>query len=368
LNLPVHLFQGEIDPVVPASSVRQWHKRLLHLDTNVEYLEYPSVRHNSWDLAYKNGAIFDLFAKFKRNRYPQRVRFATSQYKYDSAYWVRIDGLIPGVLSRIDTQFTGRNQIAVKTGGALIGFTLNPVGHPMFVAGQPVAVNIDGKTLRVTRVKGPISFSCEKGRWLAARYTPAEGWKRAGSEGPAGEVITGRHVYVYGTAGSPDEDELKRRREQAAYGAEWSTSRLRLLLTHRVAADREVTDSDLQGGSAVLFGTKETNSLIGKLAPRASIELNPGAAGFGLILVAPSGDRSVLINSGLPWWTGYDRAKRAGLSFLTGPYNVLNSFGDFILFRGSLENVIAEGRFEPNWKVPEEAAAKMRETGAVVVR
>ena len=368
LNLPVHLFQGEIDPVVPASAVRQWHKRLLHLDTRVEYVEYPGVRHNSWDLAYKDGAIFDLFAKSKRNRYPERVRFATSQYKYDSAYWLKIDGLTPGVLSGIDARFTGKNQIAVSTSGALIGFTFNLAGHPLFTATRPVIVTIDGKTLRIARANEPVSFSRQKGNWLAARYAPPKGWKRPGSEGPASEVISSRHIYVYGTAGSQDPDELKRRHEQAAFGAEWSTSRLKLLLTHRIAADRDVKDSELQTGRAVLFGTKETNSLIAKLAPSAPIELNPGAAGFGLILVAPAGHGSVLINSGLPWWTGYDRVKREGLRFLEGPYTVLNSFGDFILFRGSLENVIAEGRFEPNWKVPEEAAAKMRATGAVVVR
>jgi poly(3-hydroxybutyrate) depolymerase len=367
LNLPVHLFQGEIDPVVPASSVRLWHKKLLHLGTNVEYVEYPNVRHNSWDVAYKNGAIFDLFARHKRNRYPERVRFTTSQYKYASAYWVKIDGLTPGVSSGIDARFTAKNQISVVTEGALRAFTLHLAGHPMFVQSQPVAVNINGKSFRVAGTKHPVSFSYEKKAWVAARYTPPPGWKRPGAEGPASEVISRRHIYVYGTAGSPDENELARRREQAEYGAEWSTPRLRLLLSHRVLADREVKDSELQSASAVLFGTKETNTLIEKLAPNAPIALNPGAAGYGLILVVPVGGRSMLINSGLPWWTGQDRVKRPGLRFLSGPYTVLNSFGDFILFQGSLDNVIAEGRFEPDWKVPPEAAARMRETGAVVV-
>jgi hypothetical protein len=238
----------------------------------------------------------------------------------------------------------------------------------MFVPAQSVAVNINGNAFRVARTKQPVSFSYEKKGWVAARYSPPPGWKRPGAEGPASEVISGRHIYVYGTAGSPDEHELTRRREQAAYGAEWSTGRLRLLLTHRVLADREVKDSELQSSSAVLFGTKETNSLIGKLAPKPPIALNAGAAGYGLIFVVPAGERSILINSGLPWWTGQDRVKRPGLRFLSGPYTILNSLGDFLLFRGSLENVIAEGRFEPNWKVPEEAAEKMRATGAVVVR
>jgi hypothetical protein len=47
---------------------------------------------------------------------------------------------------------------------------------------------------------------------------------------------------------------------------------------------------------------------------------------------------------------------------------MLQTFGDYILFKGSLENVIAEGVFTPDWKLPAEAAQKMRATGAVEVQ
>ena len=36
--------------------------------------------------------------------------------------------------------------------------------------------------------------------------------------------------------------------------------------------------------------------------------------------------------------------------------------------RGGLDNVLAEGRFDRNWKLPADAAAKLRATGAVEVR
>jgi pimeloyl-ACP methyl ester carboxylesterase len=368
LNLPVQLFQGEMDPVVPAASVREWHKRLLDLDTRVEYIEYPGVRHNSWDSAYKDGAIFDWFAPYPRNRYPDRVRFATDRYQYNSAYWIQVDGLIPGTLARIDARVKARNQLQVTTSGSLVGFTVTLSGHPLYTAAQPLTLSIDGKPVKMARGKGSFSFSKAGGSWAAGRYVVPAGWKRRGAEGPAAEVISGRHAYVYGTLAAPDEDEIQRRRDVAAQGAEWSTPRLKLALTNRVAADRDMKDAELRESSVVLFGTKETNALIQRLSAGAPLELNPGAADYGLVFVMPFGEKTAVINSGLPWWTGRDRVKRLGLPYLTGPYAVLQSFGDFVLFKGSLEDIVAEGRFGPDWTVPREAAARMRATGAVIVR
>ncbi|HMC63137.1 MAG TPA: alpha/beta hydrolase-fold protein, partial [Candidatus Solibacter sp.] len=53
LNLPIRLYQGELDPAVPAESTRAWHRRLLNAGAPVEYIEYPGVRHNAWDSAYR---------------------------------------------------------------------------------------------------------------------------------------------------------------------------------------------------------------------------------------------------------------------------------------------------------------------------
>jgi hypothetical protein len=133
-------------------------------------------------------------------------------------------------------------------------------------------------------------------------------------------------------------------------------------------ADKDVREQDLRGANLVLFGTKETNSLIARFAHQLPLELNAGAADYGLVLVAPAGDRYVLVNSGLPWWTGAEQAKRHNFRFMRSPYQVLLSFGDFILFKGSLTNVIAEGYFDQAWKVPPEAAARMGATGAVQIR
>ncbi len=365
LNLPVHLFHGDQDPVVPVASTRQWHKELAALATRVEYREYPGVRHNSWDNAYANAAIFAWFAQHRRNRFPERVRFATRHYKHRSAYWVSIDGLTPGTLASVDATFTAPNRAAVTTAG-VEGFTLELTGHPRFAAARPLAVSIDGQELKATGATGASFVKAAKG-WSVGRYDPRDG-KRPGAEGPISEAVAGRHYYVYGTADSPNEDELRRRREQAQMAANWSGQRPPLTLYLRVVADKDLRDADLRGANLVLFGARETNAWIAKFADRLPMELNAGAADYGLLYTTHLDGRYLLINSGLAWWTGADKVQRPVFRFLPPPFRLLPAFGDYIVFRGGLANAVAEGRFDRDWKLPAADREKILATGAVRVK
>jgi pimeloyl-ACP methyl ester carboxylesterase len=350
-NLAVHLFHGALDPLIPVAASRAWQKRLAEAGVAVEYAEYPTVRHNAWDWAYKDAAIFSWFAKYRRDPFPAQVRFRTSTYKYGKAYWVEATGLTPGEPAFIDARFTGQNKLTVET-SRTGGFALHLAGHPMYSAAQPVEVTIDGTRLRVKAA----AFSRKQSTWSAAPYTHSEQAKRAGMEGPLSEVIASRHLYVYGTSGAAGEAKLAERREQAAAAANWSGPRAPLMLNLRVLADREVNEYELRHSNLLLFGTKETNLIIERLAGRLPLHLNAGAADYGLLYVWPVDGRYVAINSGLPFYTGIQHVKRKGLVFRT-PFQLMETFEDFILFKGSLENVIAEGRFDANWGVPENLRA-----------
>ncbi|MGH9671947.1 MAG: alpha/beta hydrolase-fold protein, partial [Bryobacteraceae bacterium] len=367
LNIAVHLFHGAADTVVPVDVSRQWHKDLAGLGTRVEYIEYPGVAHNSWDRAYKDASIFQWFEQHRRNRFPDRVRYTTRQYKYRSAYWVEIDGLTPGAPASIDARITAGNRIAAETKG-LNGFTLNLGGHPRVAAAQPLIVSVDGTEIKGKTAAGVVSFVQTAKGWQAGRYTPPPASKRPGAEGPIAEAVAGRHVYVYGTADSPGEEELRRRREQAQFAANWSGQRPPLTLYLRVMADRDVTEAALRGANLVLFGTRETNSMIARYAGRLPMELNAGAADYGLFFVTHLDGRYLLVNSGLSWWTGADQAKRFIFRFLPPPFRLLSSFGDYVLFRGSLANPVAEGRFDLDWKLAAAEREKMAATGALRIR
>jgi poly(3-hydroxybutyrate) depolymerase len=347
LNLPIRLFQGELDPLVPVESTRAWHRRLLNAGAPVEYVEYPGVRHNAWDFAYKNAAIFAWFSQFRRNAAPSHIHFVTRSPRYNTAYGLRIDGFQPGQLATIDATPTRIQTHNVDA------FTLH-VGQ----AGRHV-ITIDTTPIRTPRGTA-LTFTKSATRWTLAHPTVAQRAVPA-----IADAVSARHIYVYPTLDARTADDLALRRRVAEQAGAWSTPRVHLNLTLAVKADNAVTEDDIDTADLVLFGTRETNSLIARLA--LPIELSPAAADYGLLFIASTGKHYALISSGLPWWTGAGDTHRGGYRFAPEPYRLLTTFGDYILFKGSLANVVSEGLYDSNWKIPPEAAARMLGTGTVTI-
>lgn len=364
LNFPSHFFHGDKDQAVPVSVSRDWTKKFKELGNSVEYIEYPGVNHNSWENAYADASIFDWFAKFKRNRFPNQVRFNTKSYSYNKAYWVEYDQIIPGVLAVIDAKFMGPNQLEIKTEHTA-GFTFHLDGHPQYDASKPLQVTIDGKKVKATA--GLTSFSLNRDAWLNKKFEQTATAKKKGSEGPVRAAMGERHVYVYGTAGSPSEQELKARREVAEAGANWAAYRNaflgRVMVFPRVVADKDLRPSDLADAHLILFGTKETNLQIEKYNSQLPMALSNTAAGYGLVYIFPANGKYVVVNSGLPWWTN---TKPGGNPFSSGPLAAAAGLKDFVLFKDSNDNKVVEGYFNNEWKLADEDKSKLTKEGIVV--
>ncbi len=366
LNIPVHIFQGGADPVVRPEGVRAWVATLDSLGTQVAYEEYPGVLHDSWVQAYEGGQVFDWFDQFERNPMPERVRFVTDRYKYHSAYWVDLDALTPGTFATIDAQFTGSNALTVAT-SELNGFTLRLEGHASYRAGESVSVEIDGQRLEVEG-EDAVSFHQVDGNWVSGKASAAG--KTTGAEGPMSEAVADRHVYVFGTGGNPTPEELQARRATALEAAEWSVHRGsflgRVMVFPRIISDREVRPSDYETSNLVLFGTKETNSVIAELSDQLPMHLDVADEDHGLVYVYPLHDHYVLVNAGLPWWTSDD----SNMNPFTGgmPVFSLGEMDDFLLFKDHAQNVIVGGHFDLNWQLPPPAAEATQATGVVTLQ
>lgn len=358
LNVPSHFFHGDQDSAVPVSVSRDWTKKLKELGSQVEYAEYPGVNHDSWVNAYKDEFIFDWFSKFKRNAFPDRVRFNTTQYKYNSAYWVTFDKLTPGTLASIDAKFAAPNLLEITT-NALDAFTLELTGHPQFKSGQPLQLTINGKKVKVPSPGEKISLTQQGGKWTASKYEPASASKKKHSEGPIREAFATRHIYVYGTAGNPSETELKTRQDIATQAANWSFYRNaflgRIMFFPRIVADKDVRPSDLESCNLILFGTKETNLLIDKYKDRLPLHLSASTQDHGLFYVFPIDGHYVTVSSGFHWWAGQQEQNyRFPPSFTEVP-----NLKDYVLFKGTIKNVVADGYFDENWKLIEADSKKM---------
>jgi poly(3-hydroxybutyrate) depolymerase len=367
LNFPVHYFQGDKDPAVNVDSTRKLVAKMKELGNQVEYAEYPDVKHDSWVNAYKDEFIFKWFSKFKRNKYPDRVRFATPQYRHNKAYWVTVDGIETGAVAEIDAKFLAANKIEI-TSNKLFAFTLNLTGHPKFKANAPMDVTVNGKNFKITTPTS-LGFHQNNGVWAVSSRVISGLVKTQNAEGPMSEAIASRHIYVYGTDGNPSKEDLEKRIEMARKAADWSTYRGDFLgrvgVFPRVVADKDLRPFDIESSNLILFGTKETNTMIAKYAEQLPLAWSGGEAENGLAYVFPMSKKYVLVNSGLPWWEAAGTSNEGVISRLSSPLtlNTLRKYGDYVIFNKT--TILAEGRFDNNWKLTGSDAEKVKNTGIV---
>ncbi|HOF21745.1 MAG TPA: hypothetical protein PLO24_10850, partial [Bacteroidales bacterium] len=362
LNLPVHLFVGDEDFLY--KTVLEWKTRFETHTSHLDYAEYPGIGHNSWDYAYRDGFIFEWFSQFKRDMFPREVKFATRWFKYSKAYWVKLDNFTPGTLTTVNAGFAGENNIEIKTDN-LEALSLNLAGHPMFNPSKRVSVKIDGKSFSVSTADG-VSFMKVNGSWTNRKFTPPLISKRPGAEGPISAAVRSNHIYVYGTGGNPSQEELASRRALAASAADWSGMGGRIMVFPRVLSDKELRESDFDNSNIILFGTRESNLVIEKLADRLPFHLKDEVKNLGLVYIFPLNDRYVLVNSGLPWWTAPRKSReQGGMAFMGSKIDMLKNYKDFILFRDSPDNIVSEGYFDNNWELPVGAGAAMKNSGVI---
>ncbi len=369
-NLPVHIFCGDKDGLLPNSIALK--EKFEEIGSPVvNYIEYPGIGHNSWEYAYDKGFIFEWFSQFERDLFPQRVQFSSKLFKYNKAYWVTFDNLTPGTLAIIDAKFTAPNAVEVSSTD-LLAFTLKLKGHPMFSPGKSVTVKVDGKSFSV---KSPdmISFTKENGEWKNRKYTPGLTAKQKGAEGPLVAAVNSNHIYVYGTADNPSSEELNARMAQALEAATWANTRGSYLNTAfvfpRVVSDQRLRQSDYDLCNLVLFGTKETNAIIAQYADKLPMHLDKNVEDHGLVYIFPMNGKYVLINSGLPWWTPY-KGGGSPSSILDGAGKsgyLANSTSDFILFKEAADNIIVQGNFDSNWELTKASVNGLVSTSIVTV-
>ncbi|KAA6441087.1 phospholipase [Dyadobacter flavalbus] len=359
LNFPIHFFHGDADPVVPVSGTQKWVSELQDMGVEVSYKEFVDVKHDSWVSAYDNEFIFEWFGHAERNPYPDRVRFVSKLYKYDKAFWVKFDNISYGTLAEIDARFSKANNIVVTTKN-LEAFTLNLKNHPKFTNASVVSFKIDNNEISA-KADSIISFVKKNNAWEVGTMAVTSSMrKKKGAEGPIFDAFSSRHVYVYGTADNPPQEELKSRMDIANQAADWAQYRGpflgRMMFFPRVLSDKEVRPSDLESADLILFGTKETNSLIASHADKLPLHLNSADKDHGLFYIFPVDKHYVAISSGLPWWAG---SKDEGFPFVPVMHRKLPDFKDFIFFKGSVSNMVSEGYFSENWQLTDEMKKAM---------
>lgn len=65
-DMPIWVFHGEKDPVVPIIESEMLVERIKHAGGNIRFTTYPDVGHDSWVPAYNNDELYQWFLKHQR--------------------------------------------------------------------------------------------------------------------------------------------------------------------------------------------------------------------------------------------------------------------------------------------------------------
>ncbi len=307
LHEAVYILHGGADDNVPPSEAHKMRDELAKFHHDFSYFEQPGAGH-WWDASDEPGAdcvdwapFFDLFG---RHRVPsdgevREINFSTANPAVSArSHWVKID---------LQEKFLEKSSITLRfdpgrrrfTGGTenVARFSLD-LGK--LAREGEFSLEIDGQSL--TNLALPpdrnLWFERGQGKW-SATSPPSPKGKGAHRSGPFREAFGHDMVFVYGTAGTREENEWALRKarydsEQFWYRGNGSVE---------VIPDNQWNPEPYWDRSVVIYGNADSNLAWRGLLGQCPIQVHRGriaAAGtefegedFGAVFVRPRADSNV---------------------------------------------------------------------------
>jgi acetyl esterase/lipase len=305
LHLPIFMLHGTQDNLVDVAHSRAFFADLKALGYPARFREIAELGHYIYldDASY--GAIFNWMRDLRRTTAPRRVVYSTSVLRNHRAYWVDIEAFEEyGQAAHIEAEIQAGGVVAVTTTN-IASFTLRPPTE-LLAGAVALTLRVNGAVVATNLLPGqPI-------HWGAA-VTGQEaypGSKTPQRCGPIRDCYRDPFLLVYGTLqanGGVGRDEANARR----FAHEWERCADGV---PPLRADHEVTAEDRRRYNLVLFGTRESNSVLASVADRLPVELTPtgyrigdrnvSGENLGLALCYPSPfdeRRMIVVQSGHYW-------------------------------------------------------------------
>jgi len=281
-NIPVFAIEGGKDDDVPPFHPRWLIATLRDLGIEAIYREVPGMGHwwddpktpetDCVDLA----ELMQFFQWKKRNPLPRRVVFRTTNLAtLHRLYWVQIDEMeIPYEDTRIEARILDNGEVSVTTQN-VEQFTLHlsrlvPPGVTRFrINGQAVSLPFDGSSFTTFHKANGI-FQPGASIHTGFRKTPA-------LFGPIKQAYFTPFIFVYGTAGTPEETDINR--SMAVLDAQIWWWRANGFV--RVIPDSEATDEIIRKYNLILYGNSQTNAVLAKIQDRLPIWVTPQGISVG---------------------------------------------------------------------------------------
>ncbi|RYG42980.1 alpha/beta hydrolase, partial [bacterium] len=262
-SLGVYILHGDADDNVPVSEGRNMAKLLEPFHRDWTLKEIPGQSH--WfDLGDEPGAdvvdyapLFDFLARHARRSAPEtrEIDFSTFHPGVSAkAHWATIESQQRAMeLSRVQLRVDPFKRRIVGTTLNVRRLTLDLVAlEPR--DGKGVRLELDGGVLEVPGAEGTVTVVREGDRWVAGSRA-ASAWKTPTRSGPFRLAFGERMMFVYGTAGTPEENAWAM--QKARYDAEqfWYRGNG----TADVIPDTAFDARREKDRSVILYGNRDTN-------------------------------------------------------------------------------------------------------------
>ncbi len=310
-NTPVVAYSGEKDKQIQAAQIMARHlategMELAHvIGPNTEHKYHP-------DSKVEIASRLDSIARTGRDPYPRQLRFATHTLRYNRMRWLRLEALdTHWEKARVQAEITSAGDIEIQATNVSAFSIEFEAGGWTGPKHRAPAVLFNGqrigtlKPLSDQSLQG--SFSQSGGAWRAG--LPPGIRKRPGLQGPIDDAFYSRFVMVLpsGEAASPEVAQWVKLESDAAI-ADW---RRIFRGKARVKNDVDISAEDMASSNLVLWGDRQSNKLIARLADQLPLawsgdELKLGASSCSAkscvpVMIYPNPlnpERYIVLNSG----------------------------------------------------------------------
>ncbi|MHC4081876.1 MAG: carboxylesterase family protein [Planctomycetota bacterium] len=281
LHHGVYILHGEKDDNVPAEQGRIMHETLGAFHPDLVYHEQPGAGHWWGDQCCDWPPMFEFFEA--RRRPPtatvNHVEFVTASPGVSAwSHWAGIEAqtrqFVPASVV-VDLDRDRRRFVATTDNVAVLSLKLDHLAPD-----EPIQVTIDGhelSSLDWPRETAQIWLSQGEQHWTASAEPPPRDRKGTHRYGPFKDVFRHQVLFVYGTAGTPEENTWAF--NKARYDAE--TFWYRGNASVDVIADRDFDAGSEPHRSVVLYGNAETNSVWGDLLGDGPVQVRRGLIRIG---------------------------------------------------------------------------------------
>ncbi|HNQ22240.1 MAG TPA: alpha/beta hydrolase-fold protein [Phycisphaerae bacterium] len=256
-HLPIRLYHGAADPVVPVEHSRTMAAALQRLRVPVEYVEVPAGNHLVWPGPLAERGLYEWMSKRRRVCDPARVSFRTNSPRYSRSYWVAIEEFVDAREQAFVDAFVPEAEAMVLVHVENVArLRLSPPVRWFDSARAPLFV-VDNR-----RVKAE---SDGQGWVLTLAETAADRpRKREGLSGPIQDVLLDPFVVV--VASDADGKPLPKWQAAAEQAFAWRHRLTKQSIRFLPAA--ELTAELAAGAHLICFGDSTNHAVLAELTPK----------------------------------------------------------------------------------------------------